>query len=38
MIEPKAVIPVKAQLMDADELEAWFAGRIPRRLLAIPFG
>lgn len=38
MTEPKAVLPVKAQVMDADELEAWFAGKIPRRLLAIPFG
>ena len=34
----KAVVPVKAQVMDGDELEAWFAGRIPRRILAIPFG
>lgn len=38
MIEPKAAIPVKAQLMDADELEAWFAGKIPRRILSLPFG
>jgi hypothetical protein len=38
MSEPKAVLPVKAQVMDSDELEAWFAGKIPRRLLAIPFG
>lgn len=30
--------PIKAQHMDADELSAWFDGRIPRRLLAIPFG
>lgn len=36
--EPKAVLPVKAQVMDTDELEAWFAGRIPRRILSLPFG
>jgi len=30
--------PVKAQPMADDELEAWFAGKVPRRLLAIPFG
>lgn len=34
----KALLPVKAQALDDDETEAWFAGRIPRRLLAIPFG
>jgi cation transport regulator ChaB len=34
----KALLPVKAQQMDDDELDAWFAGRVPRRLLAIPFG
>ncbi len=34
----KALLPVKAQLMDEDEEAAWFAGRVPRRLLAIPFG
>ena len=38
MSDQKAVLPVKAQLMDTDELEAWFAGRIPRRILSIPFG
>lgn len=38
MTEPKAVLPIKAQLMDTDELEAWFAGRIPRRILSLPFG
>jgi hypothetical protein len=38
MTEPKAVLPVKAQLMDTDELEAWFAGKIPRRVLSLPFG
>jgi hypothetical protein len=34
----KALVPVKAQIMDTEELAAWFAGRTPRRLLAIPFG
>ena len=34
----KALVPVKAQAMDDDELDAWFAGRTPRRILAIPFG
>lgn len=34
----KALMPVKAQVMATEEEEAWFAGRIPRRILAIPFG
>lgn len=34
----KALIPLKAAPLDAAELEAWFSGRVPRRLLAIPFG
>lgn len=34
----RTLAPMKAQPMDGDELQAWFAGRIPRRLLAIPFG
>jgi hypothetical protein len=34
----KALLPVKAQPLDTDEMEAWFAGRVARRLLAIPFG
>lgn len=34
----KALIPVKAQAMDVEELSAWFDGRTSRRLLAIPFG
>jgi len=34
----KSLIPVKAQEMDAAEERAWFAGKLPRRLLAIPFG
>ena len=38
MTEPKAVLPVKAQVMDTDELEAWFEGKIPRRILSLPFG
>jgi hypothetical protein len=32
----KSLMPIKAKALD-DEL-AWFAGKIPRRLLAIPFG
>ena len=34
----KALLPVKAQVFDPDEHEAWFAGKIPRRLLAVPYG
>jgi hypothetical protein len=34
----KALIPIKAKPLDDDELTAWFEGRVPRRLLAIPFG
>lgn len=34
----KALIPLKAAPLDPDELDAWFAGKLPRRLLAIPFG
>jgi hypothetical protein len=34
----KSVLPIKAQLMEEDELEAWFAGKIPRRILSLPFG
>lgn len=33
----KAEIVSKAADLDPDEMEAWFAGKIPRRLLAIPF-
>lgn len=36
--EAKALMPIKAQVLDDDEHEAWFAGRIPRRILSIPFG
>lgn len=36
--EAKAVLPVKAQPLDLDELKAWFEGKIPRRILSIPFG
>lgn len=36
-IQGKALTEVKAQLMEGDELDAWVAGRIPRRLLAIPY-
>ena len=31
-------MPLKAQPMDDDELNAWFDGKVSRRLLAIPFG
>lgn len=34
----KALLPVKAEILDGDEEAAWFAGQVPRRLLAIPFG
>lgn len=34
----KALMPVQAKALDPDEETAWFAGRIPRRLLAVPFG
>ena len=34
----KSLIPLKAAPLDPDELDAWFAGKLPRRLLAIPFG
>lgn len=34
----KTLAPVKAQELDPDAEKAWFAGKVPRRLLAIPFG
>ena len=34
----KSLIPLKAAPLDPDEMDAWFAGKLPRRLLAIPFG
>ena len=34
----KAMLPVKAQLMAGDKEAAWFAGRVPRRILTLPFG
>lgn len=34
----KSLAPLKAQAMELDEEQAWFAGKLPRRLLAIPFG
>jgi hypothetical protein len=37
-IELKAMLPLKAQTLDTDEEQAWWDGRVPRRLLAIPFG
>ncbi len=38
MLSQKGLLPIKAQVLDPEEHEAWFAGRIPRRLLAIPWG
>jgi hypothetical protein len=32
-----AMAPAKAAELDPDEQDAWWAGKIPRRLLAIPF-
>jgi hypothetical protein len=29
--------PMKAAVLDPDEMDAWFAGKMPRALLAIPF-
>ncbi len=34
----KALRQIKAQPMDDEELDGWFSGKLPRRLLAIPFG
>lgn len=34
----KALIPLKAAPLEADDAEAWWSGRIPRRLLVVPFG
>jgi hypothetical protein len=34
----KALLPIKAQTLDEDEEQAWWDGRVARRLLAIPFG
>lgn len=34
----KSLLPVKAQLMDNEEEDAWFAGRTSRKLLMVPFG
>lgn len=34
----KTLVAVKAQELDNDAEKAWFAGKVPRRLLAIPFG
>lgn len=34
----KAFLPLKAKALDEDEERAFWDGRIPRRLLAIPFG
>lgn len=38
MNDVKSMLPIKAAPLDMDEEAAWFAGRVPRRLLAIPFG
>lgn len=35
---PKEPVLVKSQELDPDAEQAWFAGKVPRRLLAIPFG
>lgn len=37
-VSGKALLPVKAQALDDEEMAAWFDGKHPRRLLAIPFG
>lgn len=34
----KALMPVHAKALAEDETEAWLAGRIARRMLAVPFG
>lgn len=34
----KSPVLMKAQTLDPDEEAAWFAGKLPKRLLAIPFG
>lgn len=34
----KAYMPVVAKALDDDEEKAWFAGKVPRRILSIPFG
>lgn len=34
----KALMPMLAKALDEDEEQAFWAGRVPRRLLAIPFG
>lgn len=34
----KALLPIKAEQLDDAETRDWFAGKRPRRLLAIPFG
>lgn len=34
----KALLPIKAEQLDDSETRDWFAGKRPRRLLAIPFG
>lgn len=34
----KALMPVKAQQLDPDETEGWLNGKLPRRILVIPFG
>jgi hypothetical protein len=33
----KTLAPLKAKALADDEFEAWFEGKVPRRLLAIPF-
>ena len=36
--EVKASLPIKAKPLDPDEEDAFWEGRLPRQLLAIPFG
>jgi hypothetical protein len=38
MLTTTPATPIKAAPLDDEQMEAWFQGRIPRRLLAIPFG
>jgi cation transport regulator ChaB len=33
-----SIQPMKAAALDPDEMDAWYAGKMPRRLLVIPFG
>lgn len=37
-MDSKALMPITSKAQDSDEEQAFFAGLLPRRLLAIPFG